>query len=105
MPALGASESLVLGLSGPGVGGLLHTPELLFPRSPVLRLSWFRGNEREERVDGGSRELDGDLETPDWLRRLETEGGDRRSGLLGDMFADFGRFLFIRPREADTSEE
>ena len=95
----------MLGLSGPGVGGLLHTPEFRFPLSPTLKLSWLRGREREERAEGGSRELEGDLETPDWLRLLETEGGDRRSGRLGDIFADFGRFLFMRPSEADTSDE
>ena len=95
----------MLGLSGPGVGGLLQTPELRLLLSPALRLSWLRGKEREERVEGGSRELEGDLEIPDCVRLLDAEGGDRRSGRLGDMFADFGRFLFMRPRLADTSDE
>ena len=54
---------------------------------------------------GDDHELEGDLEIPDCVRLLDTEGGDRRSGLLGDMFADFGRFLFMRPRLADTSDE
>ena len=85
---------------------MLQTPEVRLARSPGRRLSWVRGREREERAEGASRQLEGDLE-PAWLRRPPPprEGGDRRSGRLGDMLADLGRFLVRRPSEADTSEE
>ena len=97
-----ASESLVLGLRGPGVGGLLpQTPE---PLLPVLgrRLSWERGREREDL--GRSLELEGDLEAAVERRPLVL-GGERTSRRLGEMLADLGRFLLVRPREAETSVE
>ena len=85
------SESLVAGLSGLGVGGLLHFPDIRLAGLAV-RLGW-RGREREAVCGSGPR--DGEREAAA-LRLLLVRWCSVR---LGERLADLGRAA-LRPRLA-----